>query len=193
MRATFRPLPTWPYPPRPKASVPFRSGWEDTLDKLEAEVAAKGGTDVVIGIVCDESQISMSGMLKAGGRTSVRHPGAEVSFELKSGQRLVFHTDAYATLTHNLRAIAMGLEALRAVDRYGITSTDEQYAGFAAIGPGGPDPERGRRLVERYGTLRAAVKAAHPDTREPGLTDSDWSDLQAYREATEGKLPAGAR
>lgn len=177
MRATFRPLAAWPYPPRRRATVPFRSGWEETLEKLEAEISAKGGTDVVIGIVCDESQISMSGMLKAGGRTAVRHPGAEVSFELKGGQRLAFHTDAYATLGHNLRAIAMGLEALRAVDRYGITSTDEQYAGFAQLTAGGPDAARGRQLVEAAGGIRQAQRKHHPDQ---GGTDRDFVDVQAY-------------
>lgn len=183
MRATFRPLPAWPYPPRAKAIVPFRSGWDETLDKLEQEIAAKGGTDVVIGVVCDESQISLSGSLKAGGRTAVRHAGAEVSFELKNGQRIAFHTDAYATLTHNLRAIAMGLEALRAVDRYGITSGGEQYAGFAQLEAGTPLEELGRQLVERYGGIRDALKATHPDTRVAGATDRDFDAVTAYKRA----------
>lgn len=33
----------------------------------------------------------------------------------------------------NLRAIALGLEALRKLDRYGITSRGEQYTGWRAI------------------------------------------------------------
>jgi hypothetical protein len=179
-------LPAWPYPERPKATVPFRSGWDDTLAKLEQEIEAKGGSDVVIGIVCDESQISLSGSLKAGGRTAVRHPGAEVSFELESGQRITFHTDAYATLTHNLRAVAMGLEALRAVDRYGITSGGEQYAGFAQLSPGGPDSDRGRLLVEAHGTIAKALKATHPDH---GGDPKQFADVQAYRTA----VGAGSR
>jgi hypothetical protein len=180
MRATFRPLPAWPYAERPKATVPFRSGWEETLDKLELEIRMKGGSDVVIGVVCDESQVSMSGSLKAGSRTAVRHPGVEVSFELETGQRLIFHTDAYATLTHNLRAVAMGLEALRGVDRYGITSGSEQYAGFAQLTAGGPDQDRGRRLVESHGTIAKALKATHPDH---GGDSQQFADVQAYRTA----------
>lgn len=183
MRATFRPLAAWPYPERPKATVPFRSGWDDTLDLLEREISAKGGADVVIGIVCDESQISLSGSLKAGGRTAVRHPGAEVSFDLPAGQRITFHTDAYATLTHNLRAIAMGLEALRAVDRYGITSGGEQYAGFAQLTAGGPDPARGKMLVDAAGGLRQAQRKHHPDL---GGDQRDIVDVNAYAATLKG-------
>ena len=178
MRATWRPLPAWPYPPRPKAVAPFRMGWEASLDSLEDEIVRLEGDDLVIGVVCDPSQISISGALKAGGRTAVRHAGAEVSFEVPGGRRLTFHTDAYGTLTQNVRAIAAGLEALRAVDRYGITSSAEQYAGFAALAPGGPDPERGRVLVERAGGVAQALKRHHPDH---GGEAANFADVQAFR------------
>ena len=63
MRATWRPLPAWPYPPRPKAVAPFRMDWNASLDSLEFEVAILKGDDLVIGVVCDPSQISISGAL----------------------------------------------------------------------------------------------------------------------------------
>jgi hypothetical protein len=47
-------------------------------------------------------------------------------------KRLVYATDACVYWQHNVRSIALGLEALRAVDRYGITRKGEQYAGFRA-------------------------------------------------------------
>lgn len=43
--------------------------------------------------------------------------------------RAVFATDQYEKWEHNVRAIALTLEALRAVDRYGATQ-GRQYAGF---------------------------------------------------------------
>jgi len=186
VRATFRPLPAWPYPPSSPASVPFRMTWEQALGTLEREVEFLEGDDVVIGVVVEPSQIGMSGMLKAGGRAAVRHAGVEVSFEVPGGRRLTFHTNAYGELRQNVRAIAAGLEALRAVDRYGITSTAEQYAGFAALPSGAPDPERGRQLVERAGGVSAALKRHHPDHQgDP----RDFADVQAYRELA----GAGAR
>jgi hypothetical protein len=175
MRATWSPLPVWPYPSRPGQTDRFESSWESTLEKLETEIQRIDGDDVVVGVVCDPSAISMSGVLRY--RSKVTHPGAEVSFT-KRGQRVTFHTDAYGSLGSNLRAIALGLEALRAVDRYGITSSGEQYAGFAQITAGGPDPERGRVLVERAGSLTAALKRHHPDH---GGQDRDFVDVQAYK------------
>lgn len=47
-------------------------------------------------------------------------------------KRLVYATDVCDFWQHNVRSIALGLEALRAVDRYGISRRGEQYAGFRA-------------------------------------------------------------
>jgi hypothetical protein len=180
VRATWRPLSTWPYPPRRRiVGERFRAGWEGTLDKVEEEVGRLKGDDVVIGVVVDPAQISFSGQLKAGGRTRFGHRGVEISFDVPDGRRLVFHTDAYDTVTANLRAIGLGLEALRAVDRYGITSTSEQYAGFAMLGAGGADVDRGRRLVEEHGSVAKALIATHPDH---GGDPRAFADVQAYRD-----------
>lgn len=45
--------------------------------------------------------------------------------------RLVYATDVCERWQHNVRSIALGLQALRAVDRYGISRRGQQYAGFA--------------------------------------------------------------
>lgn len=184
MRGTFRALPAWPYPPRPQATAPFRMGWEDSLASLEAEIDAIAGDDVVIGVVTDPRYIGISGILKAEGRGRERHPGAEVSFSTPDGRRLVFHTDAYKELRQNIRAIAAGLEALRAVDRYGITSTAEQYAGFAQLTAGGPDATRGQMLVDRAGGVRQALMEHHPDH---GGDAKAFADVQAYRALLEAR------
>lgn len=178
MIATWRPLSVWPYPPRAKSSAPFKVAWDRTIRDLGEEIERIGGHDVLIGIVADQSQFTLDGRPRAGFK--VLHPGAEVSFDV-GDRRLVFHTDAYNVLQYNLRAITLGLEALRAVDRYGITSTAEQYAGFAQLSAGGPDPERGRKLVDRYGSVAAALRATHPDTRNGEHTDRDFADVQAYK------------
>jgi len=178
MRATWRALATWPYEPRPRGPSLFRTSWDGSLKKLEDEIERIAGDDVVIGIVCDPGEISFSGALKAGGRAKVRHAGAEVSFELPGRGRVIFHTDAYPSLHANLHAIALGLEALRAVDRHGITSSAEQYAGFAQLTAGGADPRRGRQLVDEAGGINQALKRHHPDH---GGEARDFADVQAYR------------
>lgn len=46
--------------------------------------------------------------------------------------RQIYGTDCCVFWEHNVRSIALGLQALRAVDRYGISRRGEQYAGFRA-------------------------------------------------------------
>lgn len=179
MRPTWRPLPAWPYPPSPKSSVSFRADWNQTMRQLGDEIERVEGADVLIGIVGPDSLFLFDGTPKAGFQTLVKHPGAELSFRLPSGERPVFHTDAFASLQANLRAISNGLEALRAVDRYGITTGNEQYAGFAQLTAGGPSADRGALLVEKAGGLTPALKKHHPDH---GGSPKDFADVQAYRQ-----------
>ena len=180
MKATIVSLPRWPHSERPPATVPFRLNFNDSIASLEREIELIGGDDVLIGFVIDSSYLGLMGNLKAGWALQVKHPGVEVSFSTPDGRRLVFHTDAYKELRQNVRAVAAGLEALRAVDRYGITSTAEQYAGFAALTAGGPDPAKGKLLAERAGGIRQALMDHHPDR---GGKDRDFADVVAYRDS----------
>lgn len=176
MKAQWAHLPGWPYPAQPRIPSRFRTTWGDSLDKLEAEIARVGGKDVLIGVVLAPDQVRLDGTPKPGFR--VLHPGAEVSFTDDAGRRLTFHTDRYPVLHDNIQAIASGLEALRAVERHGITSTGQQYAGFAMLGAG--DVDRGRALVEAAGGVTAALKKHHPDR---GGNASDFAAVDAFRKA----------
>lgn len=49
---------------------------------------------------------------------------------LASEKRHVYATDVCARWQDNVRSIALGLQALRAVGRFGITPSGQQYAGF---------------------------------------------------------------
>jgi hypothetical protein len=181
VRATFRPLPAWPYPEQPKRPATFKVTYSRTLQDLEREIEALRGRELIIGVVVDENAIRIDGQMRADAK--VRHSGVEVSFEVPDGRRLVFHTDVHGGYTtswqDNLRAIARGLEALRAVARYGITSgVGEQYAGFAQLSAGGPDPVRGKALVDAAGSVKEALYLHHPDH---GGRERDFVDVDAYR------------
>lgn len=77
----------------------------------------------------------------------------------------------------NLRAIALGLEHLRALDRYGIAGRGEQYAGWRAIEAAAPvgfdsadaalrwlaDLTQSHRGTDPVVLLRRASKDHHPD------------------------------
>ena len=140
MRYQIRPLHHWDRPetdPR-RSSGRFRADWDNTLDLLCGEVEKLGGSLVVIQIDVEEGDLRRDGMLYA--RAKVGFPGVKVSFDSKFGP-LTYATDAYDRHYNqdppgwqaNLRAVALGLEALRAVDRHGITRGGEQYRGWSAI------------------------------------------------------------
>lgn len=183
MRVTFRPLPTWPYPHRPERPATYRVSYERTLADLEREVEMLGGSDVVIGIGLEYRDVRRDGLPRSDARAT-RHAGVEVSFTDRKGNRLTFHTDTHRGYVEswkdNLRAIALGLESLRAVDRYGITAGTEQYAGFAQLAAGESLEERGRRLVAEAGSVKEALKRHHPDH---GGTTEDAAAINAYRAA----------
>lgn len=183
MRMTFRPLPAWPHPERPQRADLFKASYSDTLWLLERELGYLDANEVILGVVADERDVRLDGQLRSGAK--VRYPGVELSFEVPRRGRLVFFTDAYRGYAEswqsNLRAIALGLEALRAVDRYGITSTAEQYAGFLQLTTSQASPERGRQLVQEAGGIRQALMRHHPDQ---GGDARAFADVQAYREAS---------
>jgi len=140
VRYEIRPLGNWTDPVTdPRASTArFRAKWADTLDLLSRETDLLGATLVVLQVDVTEGDIRRDGMLRANAK--VGFPGVRVSFESKFGP-LTYATDAYEQWygqdmpgwQANIRAIALALEALRAVDRYGVTKRGEQYTGWRAI------------------------------------------------------------
>jgi hypothetical protein len=182
--ARFRALPTWPHastpPDRRRSRWTFKAPWSNTLDLLGRELRALRATNIILGCGLREQDIRLDGWPRANALEPT-HPGVEISFDTSHG-RLVYATDVCERWEHNVRAIALGLEALRAVDRHGITQRGQQYAGFRALPAGdrGPDPAAGRRLVDAHGSVTAALKATHPDH---GGDARDFQDVQAYREA----------
>lgn len=177
---TFRPLASWPYPDtRDRRGYPFKATWSATQYDLRRELINLGASDVLIAICMRAVDIRRDGMPKES--AIAFHPGVELSFDSDvQGRRLIYATDVCSHWQQNVRSIALGLEALRAVDRYGITRRGEQYAGFAAITAGGPDPAIGKKLVESAGGMRAALFQHHPDQ---GGDPVNFGHVQAYRDS----------
>lgn len=182
MRIVYRPLERWDRridASRPHS--PFRASYQDTINQLKRECRMLGARDVVVEMAITETDLRIDGQPYAGIRP--RHPGVIVAFDSKHGP-LKYTADKFATWTENLRAIALGLEALRKVDRYGMTSRGEQYTGWKAL----PSPtdslvERGRTIIgEHGGNVRTALAAVHPD-REGG-DEELFKAVSAAREAS---------
>jgi hypothetical protein len=153
MQSTFRPLrkETWvgefTDPHARRSRYVFKANWNDTVNLLDREVALLGAEHFVIEADFSESDIRLDGLPRANARQP-EFPGVRVAFESKHGP-LVYQTDVCAFWQHNVRSIALGLEALRAVDRYGISGRAEQYTGFRAI--------EAPRVASTFNTVEAAL------------------------------------
>lgn len=177
---SFRPLER-PVPCGYRRS-PFSARWSSTVADLSRELRAHGARRAILEIDLPESAIRLDGLPRAD--RNAYTPGVVLSFEatrVPGKPQLRYEVGTFDDWRDNVRAIALGLEALRAVDRYGVTKRGEQYAGWKALtmGSGAPDAERGRRIIERHGGPRGALKATHPDTREDGYDDAAFRDVQA--------------
>lgn len=201
----FRPIDNWPGALRTNAertSPQFSARYTDTLDVLERELNHLDAERVVIQLALAPSDIRLDGFPRANARPD--HPGVIVSFDSKHGPlryltdvftgRSVWRSSASGGSWHmpgwqaNVRAIALGLEALRKVDRYGITKRGEQYRGWAELPTGIAQPashmttdEAARFIAEQSGlgafmvdeiaheaiyrrhAYKSAVKRLHPD------------------------------
>lgn len=189
--ARFKPLLKWNRQPALEyRRAPFKTAYNKTLDKLEYELRKLDATDIVVEAGYSREQIRNDGWPRGGTRPS--HAGVVLYFKSVDGP-LCFPCGTYASMEDNIHAIALTLENLRAIDRYGVTLQHQQYLGFAAL----PAPathgtvEQAAALLgeianvpardvlhsrEAYrGAYRAAAARLHPDT---GGDRNAWEALQ---------------
>jgi hypothetical protein len=200
----FRPLAA--PPDRPRRRSQFRSTWIKTLDLLEYELRELGAKDIIVQAGFALTEIRNDGWPRGGAKA--KHPAVVLSFRDRKGNPLSFPCDTYDSYEDNLRAIGLSLEALRAVNRYGVTKGHEQYQGFAQIA-GPPDPKRWsvdeaavwlaeRGLGDKTSILadreqlilayRVAASKMHPD-RNPEAR-GDWDRLQQAKSLLDAHFAA---
>lgn len=108
----------------------FDSTHSATLALLTRELRELGAKNPTLLIALRPEDFRMDGLPRAG--RVAAHPGIVLSFDSKHGA-LSYPCDTFDRWQDNLRAIALALEALRKVDRYGVTARGEQYRGFMAL------------------------------------------------------------
>lgn len=198
---TFRPLTQWPRPnTKTRKEGTFRVGYLATLKLLESEIDKVSGRNVILQAGFSREDIRNDGFPRAKARPN--HPGIVVSFESRHGP-LMFACDTFWDWEDNLRAIALTLENLRAVDRYGATKHGEQYRGYTAIpaaesnGSGFKSAEEAARFImaaagnsndaaaffaatdaQRKLFIRQAATNMHPDS---GGSHEQFVKLQAAK------------
>lgn len=161
---------------------PFGAPWSSTVEVLARELDMLRAGDVILQVDLREQDFRADGLPRADRRANT--DGVVLSIgRSKVGTPLRYEAGRFTGWQDNVRALALGLEALRKVDRYGIGAGNEQYAGWKQLPTGtdsAPSVDRGRELIRQHGGVTAALKATHPDH---GGDPADFRDVQAAREA----------
>lgn len=179
---TLRPLTGWPATRTPEpVRSPFSATWSATVELLDRELWYLGpyrqNAPSVLQVDIPESKFRVDGMPRAD--ANPRDPAVILNIESRHGP-LSYPCDKFTKWTDNVRAIALGLEALRKLERYGITPGNEQYTGWKALPQNGSSVQTAgdaekflRSFVDDEGNgldlktmpqiYRRACAKAHPD------------------------------
>lgn len=199
----FRALDIWPGTlTKNRRRAPFRAGWTRTLRDLDRETTHLHARNVILSAAFRPGQILQDGSRPNAGAAAA-HPGVVISFEALIDGKYVplkYPCDTFDDWKDNVRAISLALDALRRVDRYGVTKRAEQYRGWSQLpAPDGlvtPLPisvgqaaiflakfsdNNGRIEASRehfQSAYRVAAMKLHPDSNG-GAIDDAWHMLQA--------------
>lgn len=164
----FRPIDAWPGKPTAiRSHSQFSAKFTQTTELLSRELAHLNAKNVVLQIAMEDRDLRLDGMPRANARAS--HPGVILAFDSKWGP-LKYATDEFRDWQDNVRAIALSMEALRKVDRYGVSKRGEQYTGWKAL-PVSTDPadaiqtrEQAEAFLDEHGgSFKEAASRHHPD------------------------------
>lgn len=158
------------------------------IDRLDHQLRllTSGGSFVL----STNQPLTKSGWPRAD-RAEPSDPGAAVYFKL-SGKDRCLGCDSYTSVAGNVAALAAHIEALRAIDRYGVGTLDQAFTGYTALPPSEEEwwlvlgVPRTASLDDVERVFREKAGAAHPD-REGG-NHNDMARLNAAREAARREL-----
>jgi hypothetical protein len=178
----FRPLESYPGVKSSTRSSPFKANYRQTLMLLDDELRHLDARNCVLSIDIAPEHWRRDGMPRED--KAAKSPAVVLSFETKKLGAIQYPCCSFTAWRDNVRAIALALEALRKIDRYGVTSNGEQYRGWQRLeGPApGQTPQQAASVIVIHwaggsvndvlnskDTYLRAVKQArvntHPDRR----------------------------
>lgn len=177
-----------------RTRIRYNSRFKVTMDTaqrfLRAEVSRLGGTGL---IVSTNLPVRNDGGLYADWmRKKVDDPGVAIYFKRK-GKEIALCCDQYPTVWENIYALGKGIEAMRALERWGVSDfLDRAFTGFTALPESIITPESWWQVLgispdaseeEIKSAYRQRAKDCHPDA---GGTAERFQQLQqAYSDALE--------
>lgn len=162
------------------------------IERLDRELNKIGARYAV---VSTNLETKLNGLPRSG-QAEPRDPGVAVYFEL-AGKPHCLPCDTYMRVADNIAAVAAHIEATRAIERHGVATVAEMFAGFMAL----PSPEMRRPWREVFGLhreprvtaamvedrYRELARERHPDL---GGSDAMMAELNAAREAAKREIAA---
>lgn len=161
----------------------FTVTWTACLDLLYRELDLLDATDLVIECDVREQDLRLDGTLRANAKAA--SPAVRLAFDSNVGP-LTYATDEFHRPSwrrggmqedwqHNVYAIAKSLEALRLVDRYGVSKRGQQYTGWKAL-PGATAMPAGEATMTRSEALATIARLS---AESPGHYAHDH-DMRRY-------------
>lgn len=131
-------------PSQNRNGSPFGKTWTEVQNLLEKELRMlnfRAGS-VILQTAHSPYDVRKDGKLRSDVRRP-EHPGVVLKFEVynskvKRYERMSFECDQFTEWKANVRAIADAMEALRKVNRYGVSGggkTNAHYEGYKALPP----------------------------------------------------------
>jgi hypothetical protein len=136
----------------------------DALKRLSAELDRLGATQTLLST---NVEVRLDGLPRSG-QAEPRDPGAAAYFKLRGKPRCLA-CDRWTRVADNIAAIAQHIDALRRIERYGVGTMEQAFAGYAALPPtaidwslvlGVPETATRDQILDAHRRL-AAVH--HPD------------------------------
>jgi hypothetical protein len=158
----------------------------DAIKRLSGELGRLGATDEILST---NVKTRLDG-LPYSNQQEPEDVGAAVYFKLKRKPRCLA-CDKWNRVADNIAAIAQHIDALRRIDRYGVGTMEQAFAGYAALPPSADDWRSvfglngGATMQDVETKFRALAIEHHPDR---GGDPAVMSKLNAARDAAKNEL-----
>lgn len=154
----------------------------DARERLQAEIDRLRVRSVVLST---NVELRLDGQPRSG-QPEPSDPGAALYFDL-GGKPHVLACDTYTRVADNIAALAAHIEATRKIERLGVATAAEMFAGFQALPAPGSTPwwsvlgivqAASREQIEA--AYRTLARERHPD--RPGGSHDMMADLNRARD-----------
>ena len=158
----------------------------DAIQRLSGELGRLGATQELLS---SNVSLRLDGLPRSG-QSEAEDPGAAVYFRL-GGKPRCLACDRWDRVADNIAAVAQHIDALRRIDRYGVGTLEQAFAGYAALPPSEEEwwltlgIELDATLQQVEEAFRRLAKERHPDT---GGSHDSMTRLTAAREAARRAL-----